>query len=360
MDRRQFLLTASASLLSLKTLPANATNAATADALVSNEPYIAKPCVDESCIENPRNDKPWSLSTPLPINIQEIYPVVHQGRLYVAGGIAAKLGVPYFTAQCYSFDPKSQQWREEAPLPKAMHHGTLVSNGSKLFLFGGFHGGYTHIWRMQDSIYELSDTGWVKIDALPKPLAEGVLSCAPDGAIHWVSGQSPIGEKNHQRSDHQEIHDHYRWDPSTYQWTELRSIPTARNSACGGWLGNQLIITGGRTSKGNLNQTEIYDASNDQWRSAKALPLPQAGSACVMLEDGLIVFGGEIFTPQAKVFKEVWRYYLNEDRWQQLASIPTPRHGLGAGRFGNDIYVIGGATQPSGNGTSNLNERYSL
>ena len=44
----------------------------------------------------------------LPINIQEIYPTVHQGRFYVAGGIASKLGVPYFSKACYSFDPRCE------------------------------------------------------------------------------------------------------------------------------------------------------------------------------------------------------------------------------------------------------------
>lgn len=296
----------------------------------------------------------------LPINIQEIYPTVHQGRFYVAGGIASKLGVPYFSKACYSFDPVANQWREEAELPQAMHHATLVSNGERLFLFGGFHGGYTHIWRMQDKVYELIKGKWVEIDTLPMPLAEGVLTQAPDGAIHWVTGQTPKASANNKRSDHHEIHQHYRWSPEDMQWQELAPIPTARNSATGAWVGEQLIITGGRTAKGNLANTEIFDLAGGKWREAMPLPLPQAGSACVAVDDGIIVFGGEIFIPQAKVFKEVWRYSLSQDSWTALPDMPTPRHGLGAGRFENDIYVIGGAIGPSGDGTSNLNEVFRL
>lgn len=298
----------------------------------------------------------WEKGQALPINIQEIYPVVHQRRLYVAGGIAAKFGAPYFTDACFSYDPSTDQWRAEPDLPKSLHHAALVSTGERLFLVGGFHGSYTNVWQMQDTVYELVAGAWQAVSTLPKPQAEGVLSTAADGAIHLVTGQSPKGKANGERSDHREITDHYRWLPGAANWEAVAPIPTARNSATGGWVGEHLIVTGGRTASGNLSATEIYSSDEDRWRVASPLPLPQAGTASVVVDDGLIVFGGEMFTPEAKVFKELWRYSISRDTWTPLADMPTPRHGIGAGRFGNRIYVIGGATEPSGNGTSNLNE----
>jgi hypothetical protein len=40
--------------------------------------------------------------------------------------------------------------------------------------------------------------------------------------------------------------------------------------------------------------------------------------------------------------------------------MPTPRHGLGAGLIGRTAYVVGGATFPSGRGTSDVNEALAL
>ena len=40
------------------------------------------------------------------------------------------------------------------------------------------------------------------------------------------------------------------------------------------------------------------------------MPLPQAGTASVVLDDELLVFGGEIFSPEAAVFPNAWRYSL--------------------------------------------------
>ena len=298
----------------------------------------------------------WQASTPLPIKIQELYPAVHQQQLFVAGGIAAKLGVPYFTNRCFSFDPIQNAWQEQAELPQDMHHAAMVSTGDDLYQIGGFNGAYTHIWKMQKNAYHLTKDGWRPTVNLPKPQAEGVLSTAPDGAIHLVTGQSPKGQANKARSDHTEVHDHWRWDTSTTQWEQAAPIPTARNSATGGWVGDQLIVTGGRTSRGNLSVTEIYDSKEDQWRTAAPLPLPQAGTASVVDGERLIVMGGEIFVPEADVFGNVWQYKLSTDNWEPLPNLKTPRHGLGAGLIDGKIYAIGGATEPSGRGTSDANE----
>ncbi|WP_390615908.1 Kelch repeat-containing protein [Maricurvus nonylphenolicus] len=302
----------------------------------------------------------WQSAQALPLRLQEIYPAAHNGRLYIAGGIAARWGIPYFTNRCISYDPVEDSWREEAELPENLHHAALVSTGERLFLIGGFNGAYTHIWKMRSSVYELTESGWQPCGHLPQPQAEGVVSKAPDGSVHIVTGQSPLGQANSSRTDHREVKHHYRWDvdnqKQTAQWQQLAPIPTARNSATGGWVDNQLIITGGRTAQGNLSATEIYDPDDDRWRKASPLPLPQAGLASVTVNDGIIVFGGEMFTPKEQVFGNVWRYSLSQDRWTSLPSLPTPRHGLGAVRFNNRIHVVGGATNPSGSGTSDVNE----
>jgi hypothetical protein len=301
----------------------------------------------------------WSSAAPLPINVQELYPAVHKGKLYVAGGIASKLGVIYFTDSFISYNPIADQWSEETDLPEDLHHAALVSTGERLFLVGGFNGGYSHIWRMRNQVYEYVEQHWIERVSLPKPQAEGVLA-ANNGVIHLVSGQSPKSQANNKRRDHSEVTTHLLWAADMAEWEPAAPIPIACNSATGGWLGENLIITGGRTSDGNFDHTHIYDKKEDRWRPAAPLPLPQAGAASVVVDDGMIVFGGEIFTPKAAVFGNVWRYSISNDSWTALAGLPTPRHGLGAGMVDNKIYVVGGATEPSGKGTTNLNQKFSL
>lgn len=302
----------------------------------------------------------WRTAAPLPFATQEIYPTTHSGRLYLAGGIAAKLGVPYFTNRVVSYGPAEDRWQDEAPLPEDLHHVALVSTGESLYAIGGFNGAYTHVWRMRDQVYQLTDEGWLAIAPLPAPLAEGVATFGPTGLIHYVTGQSQRGEANEARSDHSEVQTHFCLDPSDGQWRSLAPIPTARNSATGGWQNGNLLVTGGRTASGNMAVTEIYDPKTDAWHAAAPLPLAQAGTAGAVAAGQLHVFGGEIFTPEAGVFAEAWRYSMEADSWQALADMPTPRHGLGAVTLGDSIHVVGGATNPGGSGTSDKHEVLSV
>jgi len=82
---------------------------------------------------------------------------------------------------------------------------------------------------MRRCVYELTQSGCEPRVPLPAPQAEGVLSAAPDSAIHYVTGQSP------------------------------------RNSATGGWVNAQLIVSGGRADSDNMVSTEVYDLREDKW-----------------------------------------------------------------------------------------------
>ena len=298
-------------------------------------------------------DCAWKMHTPIPINTQEIYPTVYKDELVVAGGIAARLGVPYFTNQVFAYASGTDRWRTLPELPENLHHVALTVYADQLLAVGGFNGGYTHIWRMRNAIYALQDNRWLAIAKLPTPQAEGVVA-SQGGRLHIVTGQQPKGEANRQRSDHSESSLHWVWDGNA--WAHAAPIPTPRNSATGGWIGDQLVIAGGRTGSKNLATTEIYDKREDRWRPGAPMPLPQAGTAGVTNADSLYVFGGEIFQPQARVFPNAWQYSLKHDTWQALPALPTPRHGCGAGHLGQRIFIVGGATEPGGNGTTNTLE----
>lgn len=289
----------------------------------------------------------------MPISVQEVYPAVHQGKIYIAGGIVTTGGGLGFTDKSFVYDPKMDRWQDAPALPQTLHHVALLSTGDQLLAFGGFNGGAGHPWRMRDTVYQLEDDRWQPIYAMPTPQAEGVVTLH-NKTIHIVTGQQPRGKANQQRSDH--IEGNLHWTLDRGQWHTLAPIPTPRNSATGGWIDDVMVITGGRTANGNLSTTEIYDAKADRWHTAAPLPLPQAGTASVVVNNELVVFGGEIFTPQAGVFPNVWRYNLAADQWRALPDLPTPRHGLGACLIGNRAYVIAGATAPGGRGTTGVNE----
>lgn len=138
---------------------------------------------------------------PMPIAVQEIYPVLHQGDIYVAGGISDALPEPdgQMTAAVQIYDIAKNQWRRGPDLPEGRHHAQLVSVGSDLYLIGGFVRSATATkqsfwqagnWQASADILKLSAnaTSWQAVGKLPKPLAETV-SFVKAGQIHLPGGQ---------------------------------------------------------------------------------------------------------------------------------------------------------------------------
>jgi hypothetical protein len=252
-----------------------------------------------------------------------------------------------------------------APLPWVRHHPQLVAHGTRLFLLGGFGARSSSVaWQMarETIVYGEADR-WETMASSPSPHAECVGASIGD-RIHLVGGRVPRGEANGAYGDHVDATQHLVFDPGANTWSKAAPALVARNSAAGGLIDGLWHVAGGRSMSGGPTDVhEVYDPREDKWR--KAAPMPKGsgagGNAAAVLGGALIVVGGEVFGSRRKpgfVHKEVWRYDPATDAWTGLAPMPTPRHGLGAVMLNDAIYTLGGATEPSGVGTSNVVERF--
>jgi hypothetical protein len=76
------------------------------------------------------------------------------------------------------------------------------------------------------------------------------------------------------------------------------------------------------------------------------MPTARGGIGCGVLDDRIIVAGGEGNpATSTRVFPEVEAYTVSADRWDALPSMVTPRHGMGTVVSGGVFYVPGGATK---------------
>lgn len=307
----------------------------------------------------------WRDAAALPVPVQEIYPALHKGGLYIAGGIASGTLTPYFSDDLLRFDFQDNRWTKEATLPETLHHVTLISapvaKTPALMAFGGFRGSLLQgIWQMRDTIWRLEQKdgevgAWVDAGRMPRPMAETVTGQFGSD-IHFVGGRRIFDESNSRRDDHEDVAEHHVYDAATGLWRQAAPSEVRRNSAAGGVLRGRLHIAGGRNETGNLMDHEAYDPITDRWQRLAPLPKPQAGLAGAVLDDRLYVFGGEIFQPERAVFPDCWVYEPGRDAWTALPPMPTARHGLGAVAYDGEIYVVGGATEPGGSGRSTKNE----
>lgn len=303
----------------------------------------------------------WTERTPLPYRVQEIYPALHQDRIWVAGGISpdAPEGKQDVSDRVVVYDPKADAWSEGPPLPEPRHHGYLVSHDGRLYLFGGFVIAGGGRWSASRDVLMLSDDErWTKLATMPAAQCETV-AAAYAGRIHLASGRNPTGSKNAEWRDQGDVDLHQMFDPATKSWETAPPIATARNSAASAVVGERWNVIGGRTVEGgNLAAHEVYDFASGRWEAAQPMPQAQGGLAAAALDGSIFVFGGEYFDRGRGVYAEIWEYDTEADRWQQAGTMPVPRHGLGAVTVGDGIYVVAGAAAAGAKGTTDRNSLF--
>ena len=301
----------------------------------------------------------WQRLADLPLAVQEIYPAVHNGKIYVAGGLSDALpeAEQQMTALVQVYDPATDSWALAPSLPAPRHHAYLLSVDNKLWLFGGFVIANDGRWSASADVLQLDESAqqWRKVAQLPRPLTETV-AVVLNNKVHLASGRSPATDTNAQWRDQADVNWHWVFDIADLSVSDATALPLALNSASGVRLNTQFYLLGGRqVGAANLAQLYRFDRALG-WQSLAPLPQAQGGLAAAVLDNDLLVFGGEYFTDGGGVYPQVWRYQSRNNRWQQLGEMPLPRHGLGTVTLNNVIYVIGGATKAGLNATSNVLE----
>jgi N-acetylneuraminic acid mutarotase len=291
----------------------------------------------------------WREGPRAPYAVQEIYPALHRGAIWLAGGFAplAALGA---TQRVIALDVTSNTWREGPRLSTPSHHVQLASLNDELYAIGGFLGGDNRRrWICTPRVLKLEGDAWVEGPSLPKPVAEGVPLVLED-RIHLVTGRSPAGEANSEWDHQADIGDHFVLAAGASHWERAAPCPNPRNSAAGAIRDGKIHIISGRTvASGQTDAHDIYAPRTDSWSEGAPFPEPRGGLAAAELDGDIIAGGGEIFEPGS-----VGDALYKLDRagvWTRFETLPTPRHGYGMINAGGALYMLGGARRPSADGT---------
>ncbi|TQV89496.1 Kelch repeat-containing protein [Aliikangiella coralliicola] len=310
----------------------------------------------------------WKSLASIPVKIQEIYPSVFKGKIYVGGGLAevpnqeGVMGKLSLTNKVYVYNPVTNQWSIGPSLPEARHHLGLVANEKYLYGIGGFSAVTGNAWKFSNSVFRLSKdkSYWQVAPSLPVAQAESIYTTIGN-TIHVIGGREVAGKKTQKSTDSSR---HWKLIDDKY-WEEAAPISVARNSAAGVTLNGKIYYIGGRIyAKQHQNQTlvERYDPEMDAWEKVSPIPLATAGISAAVANGKIYVFGGERWinrnTSRSKwiTYSDVWQYDPQKDKWEKAGDMSSTRHGLGAVTINDQIYLIGGAFQAGISGTTSLLE----
>jgi hypothetical protein len=291
---------------------------------------------------------PWRRGPDAPYAVQEIYPALHAGAIWIAGGFSPQaLGA---TDRVIRFDVAREAWADAPKLPTRSHHVQLAVMGGALHAVGGFIGGLTGLrWTCTARVLRLEGESWAEAPSLPKPMAEGA-PIAHQQRIHLIGGRSPVGEANAAWEDQGDVADHFVLAAGASRWERAAPLPIARNSTAVAALGEAIHVISGRTVAGGQTPAHhIYDPREDRWRDGPAFPEPRGGLAAAALGGRIVCGGGEIFEPGS--VGDALYAYDDTQGWARFETMPMPRHGHGLVAADGALYALGGARRPSGDGT---------
>ncbi len=132
-------------------------------------------------------------------------------------------------------------------------------------------------------------------------------------------------------------------------WDTLADAPEPLLDSGSASYNGKLYTVGGKTSAGPVNTVYEYDTQADTWFQLTDKPgLAVENPATVALNGTIYVFGGSSL-PFSGAVSDSYKYDINTDSWDTIASMPTSRGGIRAEVIGQKIYIAGGMDQ---NGSS--------
>ena len=268
-------------------------------------------------------DGTWITLSTMPTPRQEMPHAVHDGKIYVMGGLLSS-GV---STAVEIYTPSSDSWATGTPMPSPRHHHmTAVANG-KIYVIGGYPGAFVGT----SSNYEydpVSDT-WETKASMITPRGAGT-AVEFQGKI-YVFGGVGFGI----------LGTNEVYDPVSNSWEAKSPMPTIREHLACAVIDSLIYVIGGRnfvSGPGNHSIVEAYSPATDTWYSTNSMLLPSGGLTASSSGGKLYKFGGEI----PGVFDETEEFDPATGLWRYVAPMPTARHGMGSAVIGDTIYVIGG------------------
>ncbi len=147
-----------------------------------------------------------------------------------------------------------------------------------------------------------------------------------------------------------------RYDATADQWDEVADLPNGLRgaSAIGDGSGNIFVFGGSASADSStvVSDSYRYDVDADQWQPVASLPTAVRDAAAVLDDDGLIyVLGGYSMAGPTDV---VQVYDPAGNSWSANTSLPEPLYAHSAALTANSRIVIAGGNNAASNPTPNV------
>ena len=246
------------------------------------------------------NDR-WELGPPLPLPNNHGMAVGVNGKIYLIGGQTLAddpPGTNSYVSTVYELDPAVGSWVTKAPMPTARSSGVAVVHDGRIYVAGG------RPPRESDfAVYDPAADRWEVLPPLPTP-RNHFGGAAINGRIHYVGGRQGLGLGNALTAVHEVF------DPQTRTWTTAAPMLRARSGMNFVMARGLFHVWGGEGPGILFADHDYYDPRTNQWTRLPDMILPVHGITGAAYVDGLIwnTGGGTaIGGSSGSVFNQVYR-----------------------------------------------------
>ncbi len=191
----------------------------------------------------------WRGAAAKPTAVTDVTAAVLFGEIYVPGG---RLEGGEVTAVVEVYSPANDAWRPIAALPQPVAGGLALSDGSFLYLFGGWNG---ETYLDTAYVYDPGADSWRPLESLAQPRAYAAGEFVT-GRLYVVGGYDGI-----------ELAVCQAYDPIAAAWSDCPDMLLPRAGAGAAVLLNKLYILGGGLDEtGDVTYSELFDPVNETWQ----------------------------------------------------------------------------------------------
>lgn len=222
----------------------------------------------------------WELGPPLPLPNNHGMAAGVGGKVYLIGGQTLADPPHNYVDTVYEFDPARGTWVEKARMPTARSSGVAVVHDGRIYVAGG------RPPRGHDfAVYNPGSNSWQVLPMLPTQ-RNHLTGEAINGRIHIVGGRQGDGLSPIMTTAHEVF------DPQTSSWTTAAPMLRARSGMNGVMARGCFHVWGGEGPGGMFPDHDYYDPRNDTWTRLLDMPIPVHGVYGSAFVDGLIWSSG--------------------------------------------------------------------
>jgi hypothetical protein len=277
----------------------------------------------------PPRSRSTTTGPPIPVGRTEVAGALWDGKIAVAGGFPSPDGS---TDRLDLFDLSSGTWSSGPTLPHRYDHASLAELGGRLYLVGGYTGGLSNptseVWSLGTG-----EAAWTQEQ--PMGTRRGALAtAAAGGKLVAIGGVDQSGTA---------LRTTEIFTPGT-GWSAGPNLSIPREHLGATGTGDTVYAIAGRNADGATTSVESLVVGGRNWEDAPALHDERSGIGGATTASGRICTGGGEVPGQADTVPSI--ECRDGGRWQRVANLKVPRHGLAVVAEGNRVHFIAGGPSP--------------